>query len=394
MNISTTMKKAVIISAIILLALCAAVLLIVFYLQSRPQPIYGYINDFGTWEDTRLRNDVHFQYHTNRIPVWEDEYLEPNERYSFLKVGELEFASYYSELTSTDSIGEKLCDTVAYDYAQDENHVPFVEGTIDCEVYAIDGITTEFITAVRFPDDDRFFLYYNHLYSRSSYPETLGEFLDSFSPQKYLSLTEYTSYERENSTGRYMLSEEGNRRIWEVFTEYRDVECKNTGSFVTDNYVTFKAKVNEYGVSNNAFSIHESGSVWTNAANYHGFYFYIGEEGAARIMSIIEECTVHDASDMRDNYSIIGEVTEIGDGYFKIDDSICMKNPDEGVIITVKTDDIKVMRYFLSERIKIGYLVIVEYDGVIDLETYTVNNPLNITTGIRIIEGDHDIILE
>ena len=61
-------------------------------------------------------------------------------------------------------------------------------------------------------------------------------------------------------------------------------------------------------------------------------------------------------------YYIAGTVTEKGDGYIKVDDSIMMKNPEDGLTFTIDVTDKKLGRV-CDALISVGDHVLITYDG-------------------------------
>jgi hypothetical protein len=61
-------------------------------------------------------------------------------------------------------------------------------------------------------------------------------------------------------------------------------------------------------------------------------------------------------------YYIVGTVTEKGDGYIKVDDSIMMKNPEDGLTFTIDVTDKKLGRV-CNLLISVGDHVLITYDG-------------------------------
>lgn len=105
------------------------------------------------------------------------------------------------------------------------------------------------------------------------------------------------------------------------------------------------------GHSRKCFSLWDDGylSVYIENYNYH---FYLGEETVAEIQKYILS---HKTKAPKDSIrTLYGVVTEIGEDYIKIDDTILMKNPEEGMEYTVYTHEMHIKRYVLDERIKVG----------------------------------------
>ncbi len=61
---------------------------------------------------------------------------------------------------------------------------------------------------------------------------------------------------------------------------------------------------------------------------------------------------------------MIGTVTEIGDDYIKVDDTVMMKNPDDGIEFTVYANHTRIKRYIVSGFLKVGQTVLIEHGGI------------------------------
>lgn len=105
------------------------------------------------------------------------------------------------------------------------------------------------------------------------------------------------------------------------------------------------------GHSRKYFSLWDDGYLSTNIER-NNYNFYLGEEAAAELLNYILS---HKTKAPEDSIkSLYGVVTEIGENYIKIDDTILMKNPEEGMEYTVYTYDMHVKRHVTDERIKLG----------------------------------------
>ena len=93
-------------------------------------------------------------------------------------------------------------------------------------------------------------------------------------------------------------------------------------------------------------------------------------------------------------YQIIGEITEIGDGYIKVDDSIMMKDPSEGLVFTITTEKKQLSRV-VKHLLQVGSHVAVSYDGRVNEENSLL---VETATNIQVVEIDTEgggyIILE
>ena len=77
-------------------------------------------------------------------------------------------------------------------------------------------------------------------------------------------------------------------------------------------------------------------------------------------------------------YYVVGTVTEMGDGYIKVDDSIMMKNPEDGLVFTVDITDKRLSRV-CDALISVGDHVLITYDGRISEDgTFLIENATSI----------------
>ena len=63
--------------------------------------------------------------------------------------------------------------------------------------------------------------------------------------------------------------------------------------------------------------------------------------------------------------TVSGTLTEIGNGYILIDDTVLCKNAEDGTIYKVYTNDLRVLRCIEYSSIKAGDTVVVKYEGAI-----------------------------
>ena len=81
-------------------------------------------------------------------------------------------------------------------------------------------------------------------------------------------------------------------------------------------------------------------------------------------------------------YTIAGILTEIGDGYILIDDTILCKDKADGMVFKVLTEDIQIRRYLECTNIKVGDTVAVKFQSKIVLgEDNTVSGAVSMYKG-------------
>ena len=143
-------------------------------------------------------------------------------------------------------------------------------------------------------------------------------------------------------------------------------------------YLDFTATSEALGVYNRVVYISEDGYFATNIFDYEYSYF-IGKEAAGQIISYIQKHSTETKSSTS-LPTISGTVTEIGNGYIMVDDTILCRKSKAGKKYKVYTDDIKVRRWIESGEVKAGDLVAVEYEGEISND-YEVKGAYSIFTG-------------
>lgn len=113
--------------------------------------------------------------------------------------------------------------------------------------------------------------------------------------------------------------------------------------------------------------------------NVYEYSYFIGKEAAGQIISYVQKHSTETKSSTS-LPTISGTVTEIGNGYIMVDDTVLCKKSKAGKKYKVYTDDIKIRRWIESGELKEGDLVIVEYEGEIS-SNYEVKGAYSIFTG-------------
>ena len=312
------------------------------------------------WVDTRKRADR--QAMTNQMAImwpWELETIW--EQYGQATFEGREYGGGRSQTISEEFLGEKLgtCDVRGHDNYDEEK-----EYHLECEVRAVKGVLPELTIAVKLEDH-----YYVFDYDTYDPPATLGQFMEDYSLAENLPLVTFTHYrELSDSKGRYVVSEDCSKEIWRMLGAKEETPFYKLGdqeyfSMTDQNYLAFTAASEALGTTNLVFYITSTGYVWTNVRGW-AYCFVIGEDAAQEIIDYAMQ-NAETAPPLQNGYYITGTVAEIGDGYFKMDDTIMMKKPKQGKTFTVLLNDIRVERSFIRGHIKEGDQVNVRYDGII-----------------------------
>ena len=132
--------------------------------------------------------------------------------------------------------------------------------------------------------------------------------------------------------------------------------------------------------------ITEDGYFWTNAFN--GAYLYrIGTDAAKAIIDYAVDNAVP-GEFVPYMHRLAGTITEIGDGYILLDDSILCVNPDDGITYKIVTTNPKISRLFDSEMLSVGDTVQVQYTDFVDLEPNAVIDSAAAIYKAKISGGD------
>ena len=115
--------------------------------------------------------------------------------------------------------------------------------------------------------------------------------------------------------------------------------------------------------------------MWTNIENY-AYVYYLGEDAVNEIFdfAVKNKLMIY----LPEEQYLVGTVTEIGNDYIKIDDSIMMKNAEDGIEFTVYANHMNIRRYIISGFLRVGDTVRIEH-SYLPKENYTeINNATNL----------------
>lgn len=329
----------------------------------------------GRYKDFSVRESVEVGFQ------WPWEYKLPSEKYTTLTIDGTDYNSQLREI-SEDCIGENIgIHTVnGIDYINDEKY------SIEAEVYTIQHITRDNFLAVKL--ENNYYVFKNNVYSP---PSTLGELLAQVDLAKTVELNRFS--ENNNSVNPAYYVFEDDDYIWETLSGCKDAP------FIEDmfwfpherEFLSFTVTSESLGVYKVAMYITEDGYLWTNMFSWQ-YLFEIGEEPARKIIDYARENSSETEYEPYRN-SIAGRIVEVADTYMMIDDSELCVDPAEGVAFKVSLDDLCISRYLTVGRVNVGDIVVVEFDGEIDIENgFSIDSAISVSSAI-IYDGDV-IILE
>ena len=242
------------------------------------------------------------------------------------------------------------------------------------EVRKINGISEELMIAAG--NKDGFYVY---AADESIAPNTLGKLLELYGLFQNIELNHVTKCEDYEEKEELLLDYDD--EIWQILAGCSDAKLDNTSDFFEREnriYLAFTATSETLGVYNRVIYISKDGYFSTNILDYEYSYF-IGKEAAGQIIRYVQKHSTETKSSSSVP-TISGTVTEIGNGYIMVDDTVLCKKSKAGKKYKVYTDDIKIRRWIESGELKEGDLVIVEYEGEIS-SNYEVKGAYSIFTG-------------
>lgn len=307
------------------------------------------------------------------------EYLTEIERYGYVDLkGEKYGLASAKKLEDDSIVGDALgsCEGSGYDIYTDKTY------TEDFEAYAVKGTDSSRVIAVRYADG-----YYIMRSDKYDPPKTLGELFAQYGLSDKLRLGFFTEDNDYHELGSYMLDDS---------TGFVSLLSRYTGApFIEDDNISLEGKSSisftvdcpELGISNRVLHITDDGLLITNSFDW-GYVYDLGKENAERLIAYAKE---HSSAAVYENTRGIvgGEIIEIGEDYIKIDDSALCKDKSRGMVFTIPTDDIRIRRSIeFPQKLNIGDIIAVHFDGGIDLENgNTVIDAYDLTKA-RIWDGD------
>ena len=300
------------------------------------------------------------------------EYMTYDEKYTIIKFDGKEYR------TRSRTIDEALlgsvigtCTAKGTDFYTDKTY----SETFD--VRKINGISEDMVVAVDM--DGSYYVYAN---IKAKQPETFGELLDAYNLSETIPLVKFSVNKGNKEKGYYQITDDA--YIWQILSECRDAKPYADA----DNWrindrksLSFTATSDVLGVYKRVFYITEDGYIFTNVFDY-GYVYFIGVEKANSIISYAKDNASKTEREPYE-YRIGGTITEIGDGYILIDDTILCKDKNDGMVFKILTDEFQIKRYLEFRQFKVGDTVVVRFQNEIVLgENNTVDGAVSMYKGI------------
>ena len=288
----------------------------------------------------------------NSAIVWPWEYKTVYEKYLSLFYDGKEYDGRGREIRA-ELLGEALGegDARGYDIYTEKL---YTERFI---IYRINGVSSEYLIAAEM--EGKFYVFDAHEQNAFA---TLGEMLDTFSMEQNIRLNYFSTQGKNQKTKYYSLADDST--VWKILNDCRNAPAVNGESWRTQaDYISFTVTSEALGVYKNAMYVTEDGYLWTNAFDFANV-FEIGEEAAEQIIRYVKQ-NAEQAESIPYNITVPGIITEVGEDYFILDTTPVCVNKHDGKTYKIMADALGIRRVLAFEKVGVGYLVVVTYDGEI-----------------------------
>ncbi|MBQ2241438.1 MAG: hypothetical protein II319_04800 [Clostridia bacterium] len=304
--------------------------------------------------------------------IWPWEYRTESEKYAVYIYNMTDYTPR-GEI-GADKVGEEIgtCMGMGTDPYTDKVH------TKNLKVHKINGISEDRLIAVEI--EGSFYVCFN---MKAEVPATFGEVLDLYNLAEVLPFTKFSVYEGYKQKDYFKIADD--TYIRQILSECRDAKVyENPDSWSRDgrDYLSFTATSEELGVYKKAVYITEDGYVWTNIFEY-AYVYFIGEEAAGKIIGYAKNNAEKSESEPY-NYTLAGTLTEIGDGYLLVDDTVLCDNQSDGKVWRVLTDDLRLRRCYEVGNIKVGDVVVITYRTPVAEGSDTITDAFDMQKGVLI----------
>ena len=331
------------------------------------------------WYDTRKRNNNKTIMSQASARIWPWNCQEMPEQFPSLEYNGRGYVIRSRDMQlSKDKVGKKLGSATmwGYDIYEDKKH------TTTCEIYEIKGVDSSRFIAVKYQGYEGYYVF--NIRDYYDPPATLGDLITSLNLTETVPLTKIY-----HNSKFYSLTETDSEVLWSMLLKHTDAETLETEPLPSGKEVlAFVIVSEELGVDNLSWSLYNDGYLRTNIESY-GYRYYIGEDA---VEEIVQYALKHKTSEIADNTQyLIGNVTEIGEDYIKVNDAIMMKNPDDGIEFTVMANNMNIKRYIISGFLKKGQLVRITHTGILAGNHTIVDTAINLEE-VVITENDLSIL--
>ena len=324
-----------------------------------------------------LYKPVHVE---NRAIVWPWEYKTIYEKYTFLFYDGKEYNGRGKEIRA-----ELLGEVLGEGEAKGQDIYTEKIYTERFTVYRINGVSEEYLIAVEM--DGKFYVFDAHKQNAFA---TLGEMADTFSMEQNISLNRFSVQGKTLKTKYYALGDDSS--VWEILKGCKNAPAVNGDSWRTQaDYISFTVTSEALGVYKNVMYVTEDGYLFTNAFDFANV-FEIGKEAAMQIINHVKEIS-EQTEPIPYQSTITGKITDVEENYFILDTTPVCVNEKDGKIYKIMAEDIRIDRVLSFEKVGVGDLVVVTYDGIVK-DGNLIEGATNMQKGFFSNEESHVMIPE
>lgn len=313
---------------------------------------------------------------------WNDK--TTSEKYYLLDFNGKEYVARDHRKISAELVEEYVCDAEAFGYEYDYSNDESIKHTKAVAIYKVKNVSEDAVIAVE--HDGEYYVYFTREVEQ---PATFGEFMNLLGFEENVTLNKYSVYESRKKQGHYEID---GGFVMNVLKNCASAPATGFDfTFDRTSYVAFTVTSEALGIYKKVFYVSPLGYVYTNIMEY-GYGYNIGTTATAQILEYLKGDDAIECEMEPYMYYLCGIVTEIGDDYILLDDSVMCKNPEDGVVFKIDVSDPGVYRY-----VKYGYF---EEDSVVQIafwnrievgENNTVSGAISIWEG-QLVDGD--VIIE
>lgn len=253
-----------------------------------------------------------------------------SQKYTKFSIDKYAYSSANTE-TSSEYIGEKICDTTLTGTDDDDNKQESAG-----EVYKINNMSDKFVVAVKFKNDDKYYVYYATDYLNSKYtPKNLGEFIDDLGLEENMNMREIGIYYEIIETNKDGQKEYKGTRyynslsmadVWNKLLYNRNIESLtdfSNGPNIIDGYYTgirsgfymtigWELPSINFGVRNFRVFISDDDYIVFKLANIDSIAFKLSDEQIKNFKTMLDEKEYLDEEGMNLRYGWdLGETKNI-----------------------------------------------------------------------------------
>ena len=370
--------KRAAVAACAALVIISAVIVVPMLTKAPETPEQPAVIDKDRYDKTAFAGEIAIE--------WPREYQTPMERYSAFEFNGAAYVSRSNVISDESLLGEIIHDENAskYEifgwdsYTEEEKQELEMEGF---EIRKIKNADSDKLIAVRIFGE---YVVFRSCIGEKEFPQTFKEFYDGYGLSQTLKLDTYCE-KKGYGTDDWFKTDAGQYVIDALADCGGAPLVSSDGAYFSGKKgITFTATSEALGIYKRSLTVTEDGYLCTNIAEY-GYTFEIGKDKANDIISYVK---AHSEKAEYEPYynTVAGIITEIGDGYILVDDSVLCKDEKDGIVFRIPTDSLIVRRWIEYYHLGVGDAVLIEYKGCISKDG-TVNGIVSVNEAVIFEDG-------